>query len=58
MSQRKNLAINQRAAVVTLSKELYSGHAIARNFKVIVCAVQKNKIILKRLKELVQSKSK
>ena len=35
-----NLSIEQRASVVILSKEGYSGRAIARKFKISVCGVQ------------------
>ena len=38
--KEKNLTIEQRAAVVTLSKEQYYGHAIARKFKVSIWTVQ------------------
>ena len=40
MVKKKNLNIEQRAAIVTLSKEQYSGHAIAKKMKVSLYAVQ------------------
>ena len=41
MAKKRNLSIEQRASVVTLSKEGYSGGAIsARKLKISVCGVQ------------------
>lgn len=37
MAKKKNLSIEQRAAVVTLSKEEYSGRAIAKAENQSVC---------------------
>ena len=48
MPKRRNLSIEERAAVVTLSKEKYTGRAIARRLKISLCAVQK---ILKKVCE-------
>ena len=48
MPKRKNLSVEQRAAVVTLSKEHYSGRAIAKKLRISNCAVQK---ILKKVEE-------
>ena len=48
MPKRRNLSIEERAAVVTLSKEKYTGHTIARRLKISLCAVQK---ILKKVCE-------
>lgn len=48
MAKKHNLTIEQRAAIVTLSKEKYSGRAIAKKMKVSLCAVQQ---ILKKEKE-------
>ena len=41
MPKQRNLSIEVRAAVVTLSKENYSGHAIATKLKISICAMQK-----------------
>ena len=48
MAKRKNLSLEQRASVVTLSGEGYSGHAIARNLTISVHGVQ---AILKKAAE-------
>jgi len=48
MAKKKNLCIEQRASVVTKSKENYSGRATARKLKISLCAVQG---ILKKDKE-------
>ena len=40
MAKKKNLSLEQRAAVVTLSGEGYSGRAIARKLKISVHGVQ------------------
>ena len=48
MPKRRNLSIEERAAVVTFSKEKYTGCAIARRLKISLCAVQK---ILKKVCE-------
>ena len=43
MAKRKNVSIEQRASVITLNKENYSGRAIAKNIKVSNCVVQEMK---------------
>ena len=48
MAKKWNLTIEQRAAIVTLSKEEYNGCAMAKKMKVSLCAVQQ---ILKKEKE-------
>ena len=40
MAKKKNLSSEQRAAVVTLSTEQYSGCAMAKKLKISLCAVQ------------------
>ena len=40
MVRKGNLSSEQRLSVVILSKEGYSGHAIARKHKISVCGVQ------------------
>lgn len=55
MAKKKNLSIEQRASVVTLDKENYSGRAIAKKLKVSNCAVQE---ILKKVKETGSVKDK
>jgi len=48
MAKKNNLSIEKRASVVTLSKENYSGRAIAKKLKISLCGVQE---ILKKHKE-------
>ena len=48
MPKKRNLMVDEKAAVVTLEKEGYSKRAIDRNRKIRLCAVQE---ILKKAKE-------
>ena len=49
MEEKRNLTVEERAAVVTLKKEGYSQRDIARKEKISLCAVQEE--ILKKKRE-------
>ena len=53
MPKKRNLSVEERSAVVTLSGEGYSQRGIAKKLKISLCAVQKRK---KRQKKLQTGK--